>query len=217
MHMKRYFGLLLSITCVLGGLLCAQQPELHQRPRYLLRAGDILQLQYRLTPEFNQSVTIQPDGYVDINVVGEIYVAGLTMTQAHDLFVEKESSRLKDPELNLVLEEFTRPYVVVAGEVTKPGQIEVRDQMSALSAIMLAGGFTNNAKSGQIIVFRKVNDSIAEVKQLNLTRVNKTTQLEHDLSLQPGDIVYVPHDRVSRLQHYMQLSSLGFNLNPTTF
>jgi polysaccharide biosynthesis/export protein len=217
MHMKRYFGLLLPITCVLGRLLCAQQPELHQRPHYLLRAGDILQLQYRLTPEFNQSVTIQPDGYVDINVVGEIYVAGLTMTQAHDLFVEKESSRLKDPELNLVLEEFTRPYVVVAGEVTKPGQIEVRDQMSALSAIMLAGGFTNNAKSGQIIVFRKVNDSIAEVKQLNLTRVNKTTQLEHDLSLQPGDIVYVPHDRVSRLQHYMQLSSLGFNLNPTTF
>src|SRR5580704_2861367 len=117
MHMKRYFGLLLPITCVLGRLLCAQQPELHQRPRYLLRAGDILQLQYRLTPEFNQSVTIQPDGYVDINVVGE---------------------------------------------VTKPGQIEVRDQMSALSAIMLAGGFTNNAKSGQIIVFRKVNDSIAE-------------------------------------------------------
>lgn len=217
MRLKRYFGVLLPMACALSGMLCAQQPELHQRPRYLLRAGDILQLQYRLTPEFNQSVTVQPDGYVDINIVGEVYVAGLTMTQAHDLFIQKESSRLKDPELNLVLEEFTRPYVVVAGEVTKPGQIEVRDQMSALSAIMMAGGFTNNAKSGQIIVFRKVNDSIAEVKQLNLTRVTKTTQLEHDMSLQPGDIVYVPHDRVSRLQHYMQLSSLGFYMSPTTF
>src|SRR5580698_929155 len=213
---KKYLSLLLLLAGALRLPLMAQ-PELRERPRYLLRPGDIVQLQYRLTPEFNQSVTVQPDGYININIGGEIQVSGLNMTQAHDLIVAKESSRLKDPELNLVLEEFTRPYVVVAGEVTKPGQIEVRDQMSALSAIMLAGGFTNNAKSGQIIVFRKVNDSIAEVKQLNLTRVNKTTQLEHDLSLQPGDIVYVPHDRVSRLQHYMQLSSLGFNLNPTTF
>jgi polysaccharide export outer membrane protein len=220
MSLRRYLGLLLSMLYAFGAPLFAQshpEPQLRERPRYLLRAGDVLQLQYRLTPEFNQSVTVQPDGYIDINIGGEIYIAGLTVTQAHDLILQKETSRLKDPELNLMLEEFTRPYVVVAGEVNKPGQIEVRDQMSALSSIMLAGGFTNNAKSGQIIVFRKVNDSIAEVHELNLTRVTKTAQLEHDMSLQPGDMVYVPHDRVSRLQHYMQLSSLGFNLNPTTF
>ncbi len=193
------------------------QPALRQRPRYLLRPGDTVQLQYRLTPEFNQSVTVQPDGYIDISIGGEVQVAGLNMTQAHDLIVSKESSRLKDPELNLVLEEFTRPYVVVAGEVTKPGQIEIRDQMSAISAIMMAGGFTNAAKSGQVIVFRKFNDTLAEVKQLNLTHVHKTAQLEHDMALQPGDIVYVPHDRISRLQHYMQLTNLGFYASPTDF
>jgi polysaccharide export outer membrane protein len=201
----------------IGNVSLLAQPELRQRPRYLLRPGDTLQLQYRLTPEFNQSVTVQPDGYVDLNIGGEIQVAGLNMTQAHDLIVSKESSRLKDPELTLVLEEFTRPYVVVAGEVTKPGQIEIRDQMSAISAIMMAGGFTNAAKSGQVIVFRKFNDTLAEVKQLNLTRVTKTAQLEHDMALQPGDFVYVPHDRISRLQHYMQLSSLGFYASPTDF
>lgn len=207
----------LFLMMAIGNVSLLAQPELRQRPRYLLRPGDTLQLQYRLTPEFNQSVTVQPDGYVDLNIGGEIQVAGLNMTQAHDLIVSKESSRLKDPELTLVLEEFTRPYVVVAGEVTKPGQIEIRDQMSAISAIMMAGGFTNAAKSGQVIVFRKFNDTLAEVKQLNLTRVTKTAQLEHDMALQPGDFVYVPHDRISRLQHYMQLSSLGFYASPTDF
>jgi polysaccharide export outer membrane protein len=213
---KKCLCLLLLLAGTLRLPLMAQ-PELRERPRYLLRPGDIVQLQYRLTPEFNQSVTVQPDGYITVNVGGEIQVSGLNMTQAHDLIVAKESSRLKDPELTLILEEFTRPYVVVAGEVSKPGQIEIRDQMSALSAIMMAGGFTNGAKSGQVIVFRKFNDSLAEVRQLNLTRVTKTAQLEHDLALQPGDIVYVPHDRISRLQHYMQLTNLGFYASPTDF
>jgi protein involved in polysaccharide export with SLBB domain len=76
--------------------------------------------------------------------------------------------------LNLILEEFTRPYVVVAGEVAKPGQFEIRDNMTALSAILMAGGFTQSAKSGQVIVFRKVNDTIDEVKELNLTSIHKT-------------------------------------------
>src|SRR6202453_5179263 len=86
--------------------------------------------------------------------------------------------------------------------------------MTALSAILISGGFTQSAKSGQVIVFRKVNDTIDEVKQLNLTRVHNTVQLEHDMALQPGDLILVPHDRVSRLQHYMQAANFGLYLNP---
>jgi polysaccharide biosynthesis/export protein len=190
------------------------QSQLRQRPRYLLRPGDTLQLQYRLTPDLNQTVSVQPDGYVDLNVAGEVQVAGLTVTQAHDLIVQKESDHLNNPELNLILEEFTRPYVVVAGEVAKPGQIEMRDNITALSAILLSGGFTQSAKSGQVIVFRKFNDNIDEVKQLNLTRVHNTVQLEKDMALQPGDLVLVPHDRISRLQHYMQVANVGVFFNP---
>ena len=192
-------------------------PKLQARPRYLLRPGDTLQLQYRLTPDMNQSVTVQPDGFIDLNLAGEIQVSGLSITQAHDLIVSKLSTTLNAPELNLILEEFTRPYVVVAGEVAKPGQIEIRDQMTALSAILMSGGFTNQAKSGQVIVFRKINESTAEVKQLNLTYIHKAPQLEHDLALEPGDMILVPHDRVSRLQHYMQVVNLGMYVNPLQY
>jgi polysaccharide export outer membrane protein len=199
------------------GVLGHADTQLHPRPRYILRPGDTLQLQYRLTPDLNQTVSVQPDGYVDLNVAGEVQVAGLTVTQAHDLIIQKESEHLNHPELNLILEEFTRPYVVVAGEVGKPGQIEIRDNMTALTAILMAGGFTQNAKSGQVIVFRKVNDTIDEVKELNLTSVHKTVQLEHDMALQPGDLVLVPHDKISRLQHYMQAANLGVFVNPLQY
>jgi polysaccharide export outer membrane protein len=212
---KSLMTLLIAVICFLAAHTATAQ--LRERPRYILRPGDTLQLQYRLTPELNQAAVVQPDGYINLSVAGEVQVAGLNVTQAHDLIVSKESFELKDPELTITLEEFTRPYVVVAGEVVKPGQIEIRDQMTALSAILMAGGFTNLAKSGQVIVFRKVNDTIAEVKVLNLTRVHKTSQLEHDMALQPGDMILVPHDRISRLQHYMQVANLGFYASPSDF
>src|SRR4051794_34771551 len=40
--------------------------------RYLLRAGDVFEVQYRLSPEFNQTVTVQPDGFVMLQVAGEV-------------------------------------------------------------------------------------------------------------------------------------------------
>lgn len=199
--------------CMLG-ITSAQQPELQHRPSYLLRSGDTLDLQYRLTPEFNQSVMVQPDGYVNLTEAGTVYVAGLTVDQAHDLIVQKASSKLNDPELTLVLESFTHPYVVVAGQVAKPGQIELKESTTALGAILLAGGFTLNAKAGQVIVFRKVNDTIAEVKILHLSRIHKTSQLEKDMALQPGDMIFVPQDRITKIEHYLQVANVGMYMNP---
>src|ERR1700739_2904086 len=95
--------------------------ELHQRPRYMLHAGDVITLDYRYTPEFNQTVTIQPDGYVSLDIVGEVKVSGLTLEEAHDQIATAASSRLNHPELTLTLKDFQRPYIVVAGEVVRPG------------------------------------------------------------------------------------------------
>lgn len=188
--------------------------QLHTRQRYVLRPGDTLDLEYRLTPEFNQTVMVQPDGYVNLNVAGTVQIGGLTVEQAHDLILQKDTVKLKDPELNLVLESFTHPYIVVAGEVAKPGQIELKENTSALGAILLAGGFTQDAKSGQVIVFRKVNDSFAEVKVLHLSRIHKTAQLEQDMALEPGDMILVPHDKISTIEHYLRIANVGMYMNP---
>jgi polysaccharide export outer membrane protein len=202
------------IWLTVAGIAHAQQ-KLQERPRYLLRAGDTLDLQYRLTPEFNQTVMVQPDGYINVTVAGTIPVSGLTVDQAHDLIVDKESTKLKDPELTLVLESFTHPYVVVAGQVAKPGEIELKENTSALGAILLAGGFTPNAKSNQVILFRKMNDEFAEVKILHLSRIHKTTQLEKDIALQPGDMILVPQDTISNIEHYLRVANVGMYMNPT--
>src|SRR2546421_11710593 len=92
--------------------------------RYRLQPGDVLEVQYRYSPEFNQTITIQPDGYVSLEIGGDVKVGGLTVEQARQAILRRASQRLQDPEATLILKEFQKPYFVVAGEVAQPGKIE---------------------------------------------------------------------------------------------
>src|SRR5215207_4194376 len=90
--------------------------------RYVLRPGDEITVQYRYTPEFDQTVKVQPDGFVALGIVGDMKLGGLTIRQARDMIIEKAKVRLKEPEVSLSLKEFERPFFVVAGEVVTPGK-----------------------------------------------------------------------------------------------
>jgi polysaccharide export outer membrane protein len=182
--------------------------------RYRLQPGDVLEVQYRYSPEFNQTMTVQPDGYISLEIGGDLKVAGLTVEQTRQAILRRASARLREPVATIVLKEFQRPYFIVAGEVTTPGKIEMRERVTAIQAIMLSGGMKETAKSSQIVVFRKINSDMAEVKLLNLKSIRRTSDLENDLTLQPGDIVYVPRDKISKIERFMRLASVAAFLRP---
>src|SRR5437660_9674273 len=100
--------------------------------RYRLQPGDVLEIQYRYSPEFNQAVTVQPDGYVTLEIGGDLKVAGLTIEQARQAILKRAGARLQDPVAAIVLKEFQKPYFVVSGEVSLPGKIEMRERVTAL-------------------------------------------------------------------------------------
>jgi polysaccharide biosynthesis/export protein len=182
--------------------------------RYRLQPGDVLEVQYRYSPEFNQTVTVQPDGYVTLEIGGDLKVAGFTIEETRQAILRQASKRLQDPIATIVLKEFQKPYFVVAGEVATPGKIEMRERVTAIQAIMLAGGMKETAKSSQVVVFRKINSDMAEVKLLNLKSVRRTSDLENDLTLQAGDMVFVPRDRISKIERFMKLASVAAFMAP---
>jgi polysaccharide export outer membrane protein len=215
--MKNAYRFLFTFIALLPLTASVRAQELHHRPRYTLRAGDVLELQYRYTPELNQTVTVLPDGYVNLNLVGDVRVNDLTVTQAHDLILQKVSAKLNDPELNLVLKQFQQPYVVVAGEVGKPGKIDLHDNTTAMQAVLLSGGFTQAAQSGQVLLFRKINGDTAEIKVLNLTKLRKTSDLERDIQLESGDMLFVPRDKLEKVGRFIKIMNLGTYFNPLQF
>jgi polysaccharide export outer membrane protein len=176
--------------------------------RYTLQPGDVFEVQYRYTPEFNQTVTVQPDGYVSLEVGGDVKAGGRTLQEVRNLILAKARIRLQSPEMTVVLKEFQKPYVVVAGEVTQPGKFELREKLTAIQAVLLAGGLKETAKSSQILIFRKLNGDTAEVKVLNFKTLKHTSDLENDLSLQAGDMIMVPRNRISKIERYIRYASM---------
>lgn len=183
--------------------------------RYRLQPGDVFEVQFRYSPEFNQTVTVQPDGYITLEIGGDLKVAGFTIEQIRTAILRQARTRLQDPVATIVLKEFQRPYFVVAGEVNQPGKIEMRERVTAIQAIMLAGGMKETAKSSQVVVFRQINSSdMAEVKLLNLKSIRRTSDLENDLTLQAGDMVFVPRDKISKIERFMKLASVAAFMAP---
>src|SRR6266566_2888174 len=71
--------------------------------RYRLQPGDVLEVQFRYSPEFNQTVTVQPDGYVTLEVGGDLKIAGMTVDQTREAILKKASTRLQDPIATVIL------------------------------------------------------------------------------------------------------------------
>jgi polysaccharide biosynthesis/export protein len=218
--MKKSLFLLIAICLLTNASAAIAQQQRAPRlttvteERYRLQPGDVLEVQFRYSPEFNQTVSVQPDGYISLEIGGDLKVAGLTVEQTREAILKKASTRLQDPVATIVLKEFQKPYFVVSGEVNTPGKIEMRERVTALQAIMLAGGMKEGANSGQVVVFRRINSDTAEVKLLNLKSIRRTADLENDLTLQAGDMVFVPRDKISKIERFMRLASVAAFIAP---
>src|SRR5262245_42546231 len=93
--------------------------------RYRLQPNDVVEVQFRYTPEFNTTATIQPDGYITSAIAGQVHVGGLTLTEAAEAITKQAVARLNDPEVTVFLKDFVKPHFVVAGEVAHPGSFEL--------------------------------------------------------------------------------------------
>lgn len=186
--------------------------------RYRLQPTDVLEIHYRYTPEFDQTVTVQPDGFATLQIVGDLKLQGLTLDQLRAIVLEKASLRLRDPEITLVLKDFEKPYFVVGGEVANPGKFEMRGQVTAVQAIAIAGGFkAASAKHSQVILFRRVGPDLAETQILNLKAAMSTSAKEPLSDLRPGDMLIVPQNLVSKIERFVKWGNYGIYANPWVF
>jgi polysaccharide export outer membrane protein len=179
-------------------------PALQTRnPLYRLRWGDTLELKFPITPEFDQTVTIQPDGYISLLQLSDVHVEGKTKSELLELLRTAYAKILHDPQINIKLLEFEKPYFVAGGEVGKPGRYDMRGDTTVAQAVNIAGGLTMNAKHSQVLVFRRVSDEWVRVIELDLKQMFGKGDLSEDLHLGPGDMVFVPKSRWGKLKEFM--------------
>jgi polysaccharide export outer membrane protein len=203
--------LIVFFVAAVLGLQAADAPGGFRDRRYRLQRSDSLGLSYRYSPEYNQTVTIQPDGFASIKLIGDIKLEGLTLDEARSTLLNALRARLNDPEITLTLQEYVRPAYVVAGQVGAPGRFEIHGRVTAVEAIAIAGGFKDSAKHSQVILFRRISPDMAQTHILNLKKLMDPShpRLEESIDLEPGDLLVVPKNRISKIADYVHWVSVG--------
>ncbi len=188
-----------------------------RRPLYRLCKSDVVLVSFTFSPEWDQTLTVQPDGYVVLKGVGSIFVEGLPLAQASTAIGQAYVTILHNPEVTVTLKDFDRPYFIAAGEVGHPGKYELRAETTVTEAVAIAGGFTQQAKHSQVLLFRRVSERVAETRVLNIKEVLRARKLDEDIRLRPGDLVFVPQNRISKVRKFIPVPSLGMYYNPANF
>jgi polysaccharide export outer membrane protein len=191
----------------------SEGPQLQRRnPRYEVESGDVMEIDFPYTPDFNQTVTVNPDGYITLRDAGGIHVEGETLPQIEAHIKKAYEKILHDPEVSITLKQFENPYFLALGQVNHPGKYELRGTMTVAEAVAMAGGFTDKGRRNDIILFRRVSDNWVSATKVNLKHMLTSKNLSEDLQLHPGDMIYVPQNRLSKVKPFIPLPTLSYYL-----
>jgi polysaccharide export outer membrane protein len=142
---------------------------------YLLGPGDVLQITVFGDTDLTGSYKISDSGAIAMSLVGQIQAQGLSLPDFQQKLVERLKARaIKAPDVAVQVTEY-RPFFIL-GEVKNPGSYAYVPNMTVLTAVAIAGGFT----------FRAAEDD------MSVTRAPQGEARASRSSLvQPGDVVYV--------------------------
>jgi polysaccharide biosynthesis/export protein len=188
-----------------------------RRPFYRLQYSDTIEVNFPFAPEFNQKLTVQPDGFIALKGTASIPAVGKTLAELREHIDQAYAQILRDPEVTVTLREFDKPYFIVSGEVTRPGKYELRSETTVIEAVAIAGGFTSQARHSDVVLFRLSSDEKVRAQTLDIKKLLKMRDLSEDLRLHAGDMVFVPQSTMSKVRKYLPLPTTGVYVNPTPF
>ena len=190
------------------------RPELQHRPRYTIKKSDILILSFPVAPEYNQTIAVQPDGYISLLGGGSVHVEGLDMDETRDAIRDayNKAKVLKDAIVTVDVKDFQKPYFTVSGQVGKPGQYELRYDTTLTEALAVAGGLSSTSTQ-QAFLFHRESEGWFQVTKINLKQILNGKNTAEDPHLQPGDMVFVPENFITKFRKYVPYT-LGVYYNP---
>ncbi len=155
-----------------------------------LGPGDLFEVRVFQEPELSGIFQVGPQDDIIFPLCKRVVVGGLTPNGAAEkLRTCLSDGFMRNPQVSVLVKEFNSKKIFVFGEVQKPGTFPFQDGMSIIQAVTLAGGFNRNAAPNSTSVTRRVNGQEVKVK-VNVQDI--ALGKAPNVTLEPGDIVYVP-------------------------
>jgi protein involved in polysaccharide export with SLBB domain len=146
---------------------------------YRLDTGDKVRIIVFGEDDLGGQFQIDDSGFVRLPLIGQLKAAGLSPQELESqIEAALANGYLNNPKVNVEVTDY-RPFYII-GEVNKPGQYAYVNDMSALNAIALGGGYTVKASDSRVYVRRDGQKEEIELPADATTKIH------------PGDVVRVP-------------------------
>jgi protein involved in polysaccharide export with SLBB domain len=187
---------------------------------YRIQPGDQLALDFYMNSEFNDTTTVDPNGKIELRMVGPVQAAGLTPSQLAKSIDNAYRNELRNPGAVVHLNELPSRQIYVEGEVTKPGGFPMQPGMTAVQALALAGGVTDNSDPESAVLIRRDACGRAQGTKIDLAAATKNPGSAEDVALLPRDVVVVPKSGIANAdlwvkQHIRDVLPVEPYISPT--
>lgn len=173
-------------------------------PKVVLQPGDVLQVKFLYWPELNEDKqSIRPDGKISLQLVGDVQAQGLTPDELRAQLLELYHDKLKEPEIAVVVNSLDSHRVYVTGEVQNPGLVMINGRLTALEAVMQAGGFAKESAKRKTVVVVRQREGKQFATTLDLRKALEEPESEPFL-LEPYDIVFVPRTNIDQVDQWVE-------------
>lgn len=164
-------------------------------PNYVIQPSDVLRMQVFQEPDLTQEIRVPRDGEVKFPLIGSVNLKGKTISEAQLLLHELYNrDYLVNPQISLLILEFSQRRVKVLGAVNAPGTVVFPpdEEMTLLDAISLAGGFNRLARKSAVTLTRIRADGEPEVFRVNVDELMTGGADSSVWILEKDDTIYVP-------------------------
>lgn len=192
--MNRKFLLLLALAGFSYGAN-AQEVAETAPPNYVIQPADVIRMQVFQEPDLTKEFRIPRDGKVQLDLIGTVDLKGKTIAEAEGLLYELYNrDYLVNPQISLLILEFSKRHVNVLGAVNTPGSVVFPpdEEMTLLDAISRAGGFSRLARRSAITLTRTGPDGQPIRYRVNADELINGAGDSSVWKLETDDTIYVP-------------------------
>jgi protein involved in polysaccharide export with SLBB domain len=172
-------------------------------PGYRLYPGDQIEVATPTAPELTRSLTVGPDGRISLPLIGTVMAADRSLPELEALLSRAFATQLVRPDVEVTLKQAAAMKVLVGGEVTTPGWVEMNGDIDALQAVMAAGGPKASAKLGQVVIIRRAPGGRLMRRVADLGRGLRNPAGADLVPLRRFDIVYVPRSGIAEADVFL--------------
>ncbi|MCD8284762.1 MAG: SLBB domain-containing protein [Prevotellaceae bacterium] len=156
-------------------------------PNYRLGAGDNVIIDIWGSTQLSVDDVISPDGYVVIEGIGPVKLAGMSVAQANSSLKSTLGKYYEDCDISLSLGENRSIQVQVMGEVRMPGTYTISSLSSAFNALYSAGGISDIGTLRSIQIYRGGR----VIAELDVYDYLLNGNASGDIRLQDNDVIVV--------------------------